>query len=171
MPAGKPGNEQTMVIKMPTLSTCWPGVDLDGYTEFNPPKPHFQLFWNADVIDVSGVPSTKIIRVTDPFDVQFRVEIMGPGWQCMSGDWYFDLAFDEHGSSNHFWLSSKLPVDSLVEKGWRGCDKQCVEKTYTVPAGTISAGVYELNAKFQLYCCGKPAAIVGFDRLEEWMWF
>ena len=48
-------------------------------------------------------------------------------------------------------------------KNWKGCDKTCVELQYTVPAGTIQESVYELTATFRLYCCGKPAAIIGFE--------
>lgn len=156
---------------MTTPSTCWPGEDLDGYSEFFPPQPVFQLYWNATVNDLSKIPSLQIIRVADTFEVRFRLELRGSGWQCMSGDWHFDVAFDEQGGPGDFMLSSKLPADALTVKGWRGCNTSCIEHSYTVPANTIDPAIYRLTARFQLHCCDKPAAIVGFDPLGDWMWY
>jgi hypothetical protein len=56
-------------------------------------------------------------------------------------------------------------------KDWKGCDKTCIQHQYRVPAGTIADSVYELTSTFRLYCCGKPAAIVGFEPLEEFQWY
>lgn len=56
-------------------------------------------------------------------------------------------------------------------KNWKGCDKTCIQLKYTVPAGTIQDSVYEITSTFRLYCCGKPAAIVGFEPLEEYQWY
>lgn len=156
---------------MPTPSNCWPGVDLDGYKELNPPEPLFKLYWNAEILDVDGIQPNRIIRTTDDFVVRFRIEIVGDGWKCMAGEWRFDLAIDEQGGPQDFMLSSKLPAGALNEEGWRGCDSMCVEKDYRVPAGTIDPGVYEITARFRLYCCDQPGPIVGFDPLEEWMWY
>ena len=156
---------------MPTPSTCWPGDDLDGYTEINPPSVMLQMYWDSEVLDTSGVPSPKIIKTSDSFDVRFRIELAGPAWQCMAGDWVFDIRFDEQGGPADFKLSSLLPADALTVKGWKGCDKTCVELQYRVPANTIQESVYELTSTFRLYCCGKPAAIVGFEPLEEYQWY
>jgi hypothetical protein len=32
-------------------------------------------------------------------------------------------------------------------------------------------GQPQLTSAFRLYCCGKPAAIVGFDPLGEYQWY
>jgi hypothetical protein len=151
-------------------STCFPGDDLDGYTEIYPQSP-LVAYWDSEVLDTSGVPSYKILRVNDPFDVRFRVELVGPAWQCMAGDWVFDIRFDEQGGPADFKLSSKLPADALTVKNWKGCEKTCIELKYTVPANTIQDSVYELTSTFRLFCCGKPAAIVGFEPLEEYQWY
>lgn len=156
---------------MPRPSRCWPGDDLDGYTEIYPGSPLLRAHWDSEVLDTRGVPSDKIIRVSDPFDVRFRIELAGPAWQCMSGDWVFDVRFDEQGGPADFKLSSLLPVGALTVKGWKGCDKTCIQHQYRVPAGTIADSVYELTSTFRLYCCGKPAAIVGFEPLEEFQWY
>ena len=156
---------------MPRPSACFPGDDLDGYTEINPPSAMLRAYYDSEILDTSGVPSDRIIRVGDPFNVRFRLELTGPGWQCMGGDWVFDVRFDEQGGPADFKLSSVLPADALTVKNWKGCDRQCVELTYPVPANTIAESVYEITTTFRLYCCDKPAAIVGFEPLEEYQWY
>ena len=156
---------------MPRPSRCWPGDDLDGYTEIYPETPLLHAHWDSEILDTSGVPSHKIIRVGDPFDVRFRIELGGPAWQCMSGDWVFDVRFDEQGGPADFKLSSKLPPDALTVKDWKGCEKTCIQLLYRVPAGTIEESVYELTSTFRLYCCEKPAAIIGFEPKEEYQWY
>lgn len=152
-------------------SRCWPGDNLDGYTEIYPQNPLLHAYWDSEIIDISGVPSPKIIRVGDPFDVRFRIELHGPAWQCMAGDWVFDVRFDEQGGPADFKLSSLLPAGALTVKDWKGCDKTCIELLYTVPAGTIQESVYELTSTFRLHCCGRPGPIVGFEPKEEYQWY
>ena len=152
-------------------SKCWPGDDLDGYTEIYPESPLLHAYWDSEILDEFGVPSRKIIRVEDPFVVRFRIELTGPAWQCMGGDWVFDVDFDEQGGDQDFKLSSKLPADALTVKDWKGCNTTCIELTYTVPAGTIQDGVYELTSTFRLYCCGRPGPVVGFEPKEEYQWY
>ena len=156
---------------MTCTSTCWPRTDLDGFKEITPPGPLFTLYWNAEILDVNGIRDLNIIRVDDSFDVRFRIELSGYGWQCMGGDWKFDLRFDEQGGHQDFKLSDRLPDGALTAHNWKGCNTTCVEHRYTVPARTIEASVYEITAEFRLWCCDTPAAIVGFDSMEEWMWF
>jgi hypothetical protein len=152
-------------------STCWPGDVLDGYTEIYPESPLLHAYWDSEILDTSGVPSRRIIRVEDPFDVRFRIELTGPAWQCMGGDWVFDVRFEEQGGPADFKLSSRLPTDALTVKDWKGCATTCVELLYTVPANTIADSVYELTSTFRLYCCGKPGPIVGFEPKEEYQWY
>jgi hypothetical protein len=152
-------------------SACWPGDDLDGYTEINPPTAILQAFWDSEIIDAYGVPSTRILRVSDPFVVRFRIELVGPAWKCMGGNWVFDIRFDEQGGPADFKLSSLLPAGALTFKDWKGCDTQCVEREYTVPPNLLQDTVYELTSTFRLYCCDKPAAIVGFEPKEEYQWY
>ncbi len=152
-------------------SICWPGDDLDGYTEIYPPTSLLHAYWDSEIFDTYGVPSPKIIRVSDPFDVRFRVELRGPAWLCMAGDWVFDVLFDEQGGPADFKLSSLLPPGALTVADWKGCDTTCIELRYTVPAGTIPAGVYELTSTLRLYCCGRPGPIVGFEPKEEYQWY
>ena len=68
-------------------------------------------YWDSEILDTSGVPSNRIIRVSDPFDVRFRIELRGPAWQCMAGDWQFDVRFDEQGGLP---TSSSLACSSLM---------------------------------------------------------
>lgn len=154
-------------------STCWPDDHLDGFREFNPPGAVLQAYWNAEILDLTGIPSNRIIPVAADFAVRFRLELAGPAWRCMTGDWVFDLRFDEQGGPEDFRLSSRLPVGALTRKGWRGCEDgaNCVEQYYVVPAGTIAEAVYEITATMRLHCCDKPGPVVGFDPLEEYQWF
>ncbi|MEO3783383.1 hypothetical protein ABGB12_08645 [Actinocorallia sp. B10E7] len=152
-------------------SACWRDDDLAGYTEVNPPTAMLQFRWSSAVLDLSGVPSPKIIRVGDPFDVRFRIEFLGLAWQCMGGDLVFDIRFEELGGPNDFKLSSRLPADALTVKNWKGCDQLCVEHQYRVPANTIEDGVYELTSTFRLYCCGKPGPFVGFQPKGQYQWY
>lgn len=152
-------------------STCWPGDDLDGYKEIYPESPLLRAYWDSEVLDTNGVPSFRIIRVSDPFDLRFRIELVGPGWQCMGGDWVFDVLFEELGGTDDFKLSTLLPADALILRDWRGCNTTCVEFQYTVPPNTIPESVYELTSTFRLYCCGRPGPIVGFEPKEEFQWY
>jgi hypothetical protein len=152
-------------------SRCWPDDDLDGYTEIYPEDALLHAYFDSEILDTYGVPSRRIIRVEDPFVVRFRIELDGPAWQCVGGDWVFDVRFDELGGPADFKLSSRLPADALTLKGWKGCDETCVELSYTVPAGTIPEGVYEIASTFRLYCCGRPGPIVGFEPKEEYQWY
>jgi hypothetical protein len=60
-------------------------------------------------------------------------------------------------------------------KAWKGCDTKCIELVVVVPANTIPTELcgtlYEAGAVFQLYCCGRGAAVVGFEALEEYQFF
>ena len=152
-------------------SKCWPGDNLDGYTEIYPESPLLHAYYDSEIFDIRGVPSPKIIRVSDPFDVRFRIELRGPAWECMAGDWVFDVRFDEQGGPADFKLSSRLDPGMLTKKGWRGCDTTCIELRYTVPANKIEESVYELTSTFRLYCCERPGPIVGFEPLEEFQWY
>lgn len=113
-------------------STCWPGDNLDGYTEINPPAGMLRAYWDSEILDTSGVPSDRILKVGDTFDVRFRIELVGPAWQCMTGDWVFDIRFDEQGGPADFKISSLLPPDVLTVKDWKGCQTTCIEHRYTV---------------------------------------
>src|SRR5215475_7511209 len=123
--AGRNPREQMRSAIMPIPSRCWPGDNLDGFTEIYPGNPLLRAYWDSEILDTSGVPSNRIIRVGDPFDVRFRIELVGPAWQCMAGDWVFDVRFDEQGGPADFKLSSRLPAGALTVKDWKGCDKTC----------------------------------------------
>ena len=87
-PSQNPSETNRRSTTMPRPSTCWPGDDLDGFTEIYPQNPLLQAYYDSEILDTSGVPSPRILRVEDPFDVRFRLELYGPAWQCMAGDWY-----------------------------------------------------------------------------------
>ncbi len=154
-------------------STCWPGEDLDGFKEISPAGPVFMFHWNAEILDTSGVPAEEILKVSDDFDVRFRIEF-GPGWTCMSGDWHLDMLFESVGEGDEFALSDRLPGGALVVAGWKGCDQPdqlCIEHRYTVPAGTVEAGVYIVTAVIRLWCCDRPVPVTGFDPLGQRQWY
>jgi hypothetical protein len=130
-----------------------------------------RAYWASEILDTSGVPSDRILKVGDPFDVRFRIELVGPAWQCMTGDWVFDIRFDEQGGPADFKLSSLLPPNVLTVTNWKGCQATCIEHLYRVGPNLLQDTVYELTSTFRLHCCGKPAAIVGFEPKEEYQWY
>jgi hypothetical protein len=163
----------------PTRSLCWPDDPdyLDGRTEINLDYYQTRAYWDTDILDVNGVRPGRIISVDDDFQVRFRLELVGTLWQCVAGDWNFDVSFDAQGAAYpNFDLSDKIPVDQLQVPNWRGCDTQCIELYVNVPAGTVPAGtrtgtVYELTGKFQISCCGKGGAVVGYEAKEEYQFY
>ncbi len=155
-------------------SVCWPNDKdyLDGATEVRLPSTALlQAYWDTDILDVNGVAPGSIISVSDDFQVRFRLELRGPAWQCMGGDWQFDVQFEGLGKADEFALSERLTPGALTVAAWKGCDRTCIEHNVIVPAGTVKAGLYELGAEMQLYCCGRPAAVVGHEALEEYQWY
>jgi len=156
-------------------SRCWPGDgDFEkGAVELRlPPETSLKAYWHAELLDSYGVPPGTIISVADPFEVRFRVELIGDLWHCIHGDWCFDLGFTAIGDGTNFDLSDKLPPGALDLKDWEGCATLCIEVRYTVPAGTIPAEacgtLYEVGAKFSLHCCKRERPIlVGSQALEE----
>jgi hypothetical protein len=156
---------------MPFQSTCWPNDPdyLDGVKELRlPSSALLEAYWDADINDVNGVDPGTIIDCSDAFQVRFRVELRGGAWTCMAGDWVFELGFTEIGGNGlGFDLSSKVGADAMKFKNWKGCQTLCIELLVPVPAFTIPAGLYETGARFQLYCCDKPAKVTGYEALEE----
>lgn len=166
----------------PVTSLCWPKDQdyLDGRTEIElPPRRYTQVFWDADILDLDDKDkSDTIIGTEQAFAVRFRVEVRGRLWNCMTGDWIFDVGFKPIGTGPGFYLSSLLPANSgLIVKGWRGCDTHCIEQYVTVPAGTIQLDdnidteVFEVAAKAELRCCDSHIAVAAYEALEEYQFF
>lgn len=158
---------------------CWPNDPdyLDGRTEISLESSQTRVYFDTDILDVNGVPPGRIIRTTDPFQVRFRLELDGSLWACVAGDWNFDVGFDRQGGGGpSFDLSEKIGTDQLQVTGWKGCETTCIELLVTVPAGTIPADertgtVYEINGRFQIACCGRGGAVVGYEAKEEYEWY
>jgi hypothetical protein len=164
------GSYSTQERHMAYESTCW-ATDpdwLDGHKEIRMPSSALlEAYWDADILDSSGVDPGDILDCSDPFQVRFRVELHGGAWSCMAGDWVFELGFTPIGAGSGFDLSSVLPAGALKVKDWKGCQTMCVEHIVYVPANTIPPALYETGARFQLYCCDKPAKVTGYEALEE----
>ena len=153
---------------------CWPYDRdwLDGRTEIFLTTRHLKAYWDADIIDDDKNKHDNIIERNEAFLVRFRVELKGRLWYCLCGHWCFNLGFTAIGKGEDFNLSDVLPnPKQLYIQNWKGCDKTCIQLQYRVPAGTIEESVYELTSTFRLYCCAKPAAIVGFEPKEEYQWY
>jgi hypothetical protein len=157
--------------KEPYPSTCWPGDQdfLDGAVELRVPlSTALTARWDADVRDVNGVPPNSIISVQDDFQVRVRVELTGDLWSCICGNWCFDFGFTAIGAGTNFNLSTLLPAGALDISDWEGCKTRCIEKTVTVPAGTIPGDrcgtLYEVGARFAFFCCeGTRPILVGYE--------
>jgi hypothetical protein len=167
---------------MPVTSKCWPDDPdyLDGKTEIElPSEKYTKAFWDADILDLddNNVHDT-ILGTNETFKVRFRVELRGRLWKCICGTWTFDVGFTPIGPGTGFYLSSLLPSDpGFVYSGWRGCDTLCIERTVTVPPGTIkiqgNSALFEVGAKFTLTCCDAQGhvACTGYEALEEYEFF
>jgi hypothetical protein len=162
----------------PKRQPCWPDDPdyLDGYTEIDLPSERLlQAKWDVDIIDPEGGEPHRIIEADDPFKVRFRVALLGELWYCICGDWWFDLGFTPIGAGTGFDLSDLVGREKFYYRDWRGCRTRCIELVIEVPANTIPTEycgtVYECAGKFQLYCCGRPAAVVGFEALEEFQFY
>jgi hypothetical protein len=160
-------------------SRCWPNDPdyLDGRTEVRLPSERLlHAYWDADILDANGIPPSTIISIADDFYARFRIELSGGLWACIAGDWDFDLGFTPIGKGTGFDLSDRLAPGTLQVRNWKGCELLCIELNVRVPAGTIPAEyadgtLYEVGAKFQLHCCGKPAPVVGYEALEEYQFY
>ena|SRR5512133_1072041 len=161
----------------PKRQPCWPDDPdyLDGYTEIDLSPRLLQARWDVDILEASYEPQHKIIEADDPFKVRFRVALLGDLWYCVCGDWWFDLGFTPIGEGKGFDLSDLVGRDKFYVRNWRGCRTRCIELLVEVPPNTIPTEycgtVYECAGKFQLYCCGRPAAVVGFEALEEFQFY
>jgi hypothetical protein len=148
----------------------------DGYTEIDlPPERLLRAYFNTEILEPEGEPQPKIIHADDYFKVRFRVELKGELWYCICGDWWFDLGFSPTGAGKGFDLSNVLGREKFYYRNWRGCDTRCIELVIEVPPGTIPVEycgtVYKCAAKVQLYCCGKSAAVVGFDDMGTFQFY
>jgi len=136
------------------------------------------VYWDADILDLDDKnKADTIIGTEETFAVRFRVELRGRLWRCITGDWLFDVGFKPIGPGKGFYLSKLLNSSDFEVKGWRGCDTLCIERTVTVPKGTITLDgdvdteVYEVAAKVELRCCDGHVAVAGYEALEEYEFF
>jgi hypothetical protein len=171
--ARSPGN-----VANGTVAAAVAPDPLDGYVEIDlPTERGLRAYWDADILDPEDEPTNKIIEADDPFTVRFRLVLKGRLWDCMAGDWWFDLGFAPLGKGTGFDLSEYIDQSKLWVRGWKGCagGGRRIELNVVVPANTIPTEkcgtVYECAGKFQMYCCGKPAAVVGFEPLEEFQFY
>jgi hypothetical protein len=163
----------------PTSPPCWPNDPdyLDGKTEIELPSERYtKVFWDADIIDLDDKnKGDTILGTQELFKIRFRVEAVGKIWQCMTGDWVFDVGFTPIGREGSFMLSSVIPASELVVAGWRGCDTLCIEVVVDVPPGTIQiqgeVEVYAVAAQVYLRCCSGHIAVAGYEDLGEYEFF
>lgn len=169
---------------MPYKPMCWLDNDpLDGKTEIElPSEKYTKVYWDTDILDLDDQNQRDTILGTDaPFKVRFRVELQGKLWKCITGDWCFDVGFTPIGREGSFYLSSVVNDPNFWYRGWRGCDKLCIEQAVMVPAGTIKiqgdtggcgTEVYEVAAQVNLRCCDDGQVVVaGYEALEEYQFF
>ncbi len=166
--------------KPPEPSVCWPNDPdyLDGKTEIElPPERFTKVFWDADILDLDDKnKSDTILGTEELFKVRWRVELRGRLWNCITGDWYFDLGFTPIGREGAFLLSSLMPNDpNFTYPNWRGCDTLCIERVITVQPGTIKipgdVEVFEVAGQIDMRCCDGHIAVAGYEALEEYEFF
>jgi len=175
------GERRCAVTTPVTAPPCWAGDKdyLDGRTEIELPSERYtKVYWDADILDLDDKnKADTIIGTEETFAVRFRVELRGRLWRCITGDWLFDVGFKPIGPGKGFYLSKLLNSSDFEVKGWRGCDTLCIERTVTVPKGTITLDgdvdteVYEVAAKVELRCCDGHVAVAGYEALEEYEFF
>jgi hypothetical protein len=162
----------------PKPKRCFPDDPYypDGFTEIDLPAERLlRATFNAEILEPPGEPQPKIIQADEPFKVRFRVALEGELWYCICGDWWFDLGFAPTGEGKGFDLSNLVGRDKFYIRNWKGCEKRCLELEVYVKPDTIPTEycgtVYQCAAKVQLFCCGRPAAVVGFDVLGSFQFF
>ncbi len=162
----------------PRTKPPWAGKPdyLDGYSKIDlPSEKLLRLYWDVDILDPEKEPSHKIIDAGDSFTVLFRVALVGDLWACVCADWWFDVGFVPIGEGKGFDLSDLVGKDKFWVKGWEGCATRYIELPVVVPKNTIPVDycgtLYECGGKFQMYCCEVPAPVVGFEPLEERLFF
>ena len=159
------------------VNPCYNEDPLDGYTKIVlPSEQYLNAFWDVDLLTSGLQPLQKLITVSEPFKVRFRVVLLGELWSCICGDWCFNLGFTPIGDGKSFNLSDLVGDDKFWVRGWQGCNTLCIELLVDVPAGTIPADycgtLYECGGWFELHCCGTgPVAVVGMEPLEENFFF
>lgn len=161
---------------------------LDGAIEIELSSRHLEAKWDADILDVDDKNKhDTIIERKDDFIVRFRAYLKGRLWRCIAGCWSFDVGFSAIGDGPRFNLSDRLAdKEQLLIKDWEGCKALYIEKSVTVPGGTIPVTVpdgptrtcgilYEVGCKFELSCCGccgddnSSLAVAGHERQGEYM--
>jgi len=172
------GQDETTKGLPPKRKPCWPDDPNypDGYTEIDLPSERLlRAYFDTQILEASDEPQPRIIHADDYFKVRFRLELKGELWYCICGDWWFDLGFSPTGAGKGFDLSNVLGREKFYYRNWRGCDTRCIELVIEVPPGTIPVEycgtVYKCAAKVQLYCCGKSAAVVGFDDMGTFQFY
>ena len=102
----------------PTKAPCWPGDRdyLDGRTEIELSTRHLEAYWDADIIDVDDKNKhDRIIGRNDPFEIRFRVELVGRLWRCICGHWCFKVGFAPVGVGlPHREILYEAPVKLLL---------------------------------------------------------
>ena len=172
------GEDETTKGLPPKRKPCWPDDPNypDGYTEIDLPSERLlRAYFDTEILEASDEPQPRIIHADDYFKVRFRLELKGELWYCICGDWWFDLGFAPTGAGKGFDLSNVLGREKFYYRNWRGCDTRCIELVIEVPPGTIPVEycgtVYKCAAKVQLYCCGKSAAVIGFDDMGTFQFY
>ena len=100
----------TRGTEAPTKAPCWPYDRdyLDGRTEIELSTRHLEAYWDADIIDVDDKNKhDRIIGRNDPFEIRFRVELVGRLWRCICGHWCFNVGFAPVGEGKKFDLSKR----------------------------------------------------------------
>lgn len=99
---------------------------------------------SAVVKDIHGVPSGKIIRMSDAFQVEFKWSLGGPGVPILGG--HFDLEVDAEYLGQEKVLAAKaVQAAAAVQNPGPPPTLDYTEKL-DVPAGTIKQeGVYRIT--------------------------
>ena len=86
---------------------CYDGDPLDGYATIDLPSERFlRAFFDVEFLDVNGRELEHNIDADEPFKVRFRVVLVGKLWQCICGDWCFDVGLSAIGEGPDFNLST-----------------------------------------------------------------
>lgn len=93
---------------------------------------------SATVLDSGKAPST-IIKAGDPWSVDVKWEMTGPGWHLVAGNWHVHLNLESIGPG---------PELTLVDFADPNCQNQALPSAtgqynchFDVPGATINAGM------------------------------
>ena len=119
---------------------------------------------SLDVLDpTEGNERVRAVEITDPWSLEVDWCICGSFADLICGCWCVQVFIDDIdgvGPTSGLLGSARVSVDSGTDSEGEDTATKCFETTFTFPAGSVGAGVYNLVVLITLSStdCGNPGA-------------